>query len=80
MWGDTEEEEDGCMGVGCVVVEGSRSLSITLHTHVDRGPLPELSTSPGQKEGQDPGIWSQKEDLFKKLELNGPNSANLEPK
>ena len=45
-----------------------------------RGPLPELSTSPGQKEGQDPGIWSQKEDLFKKLELNGPNSANLEPK
>ena len=43
------------------------------------GIYPQLSTSPGQKEGQDPGILSQKEGLFKKLALNGPNSANLEP-
>ena len=43
---------------------GAESLPIITHnTHVcmvDRGPLPELSTSPGQKEGQDPWIWSQK--------------------
>ena len=72
----------GVWGWGVLWWRGAESLPI-LHTHVgmvDRGPLPELSTSPGQKEGQDPGIWSQKRVFSRKLELNGPNSANLEPK
>ena len=54
-----------------------RGISKDYITSQDRAELP---TSPGQKEGQDPGILSLKEGLFKKLELNGPNSANLEPK
>ena len=34
-WGDTEEEEDGCMGVGCVVVEGSSKFTYHI-THTCR--------------------------------------------